>query len=454
MKDILNERQNMKIKIKPEANKIIHTLQSSGFEAYAVGGCVRNAVMGIEAADWDICTDATPDRMKEIFSGYKTVDFGLKHGTLAVISGGEKFEVTTYRIDGVYADNRHPENVTFTDDLTLDLSRRDFTCNAMAYNDADGLIDPFGGVRDIKRGLLRCVGDPDNRFNEDALRILRGLRFSSVYGFLPERKTSEAIKRNAYLLDRIAGERIHTELDRILCGRNVEAVLREYREVFAVVLPGLSETFDFPQRTPHHRYDVWEHIIRSVGGVEPDPVLRMTMLLHDIGKPRACTVDRNGATHFKGHPAISAKMAGNILSRLKYSNEFSSECLLLIEYHDVRYSGSQKQIKRLLQRIGEKEMRRLFKVQRADTLAQSDYLRKEKLDSIETAGAQLDDIIANEKCFSLKQLEISGGDLIEAGVPEGERIGRILNTLLNEVIDETIPNQKEALMKRAMELCG
>ncbi len=442
----------MKIKIKPEANKIIHTLQKNGFEAYAVGGCVRNAVMGIEAKDWDICTDATPDRMKQIFSGYKTVDFGLKHGTLAVISGGEKFEVTTYRIDGTYSDNRHPENVTFTDDLTIDLSRRDFTCNAMAYNDEDGLADPFGGVKDIKRGLLRCVGNPDNRFNEDALRILRGLRFASVYGFAPERKTSEAIKRNAYLLNRIAGERIHTELDRILCGNNAEAVLREYREVFAVVVPGLSETFDFPQRTPHHRYDVWEHIVHSVGKIEPDAVLRMTMLLHDIGKPRACTVDRYGANHFKGHPVISTEMARNILSRLKYSNEFSSECLLLIEYHDVRYSGSQKQIKRLLNKIGEREMRRLFKVQRADTLAQSDYLRREKLGSIETARAQLDEIIANEKCFSLKQLEIKGGDLIGMGIPKGERIGTILNTLLDEVIDEKIPNKKDVLIKRAKEI--
>ena len=442
----------MKIKIKPEANKIIHTLQKNGFEAYAVGGCVRNAVMGIEAKDWDICTDATPDRMKQIFSGYKTVDFGLKHGTLAVISGGEKFEVTTYRIDGTYSDNRHPENVTFTDDLTIDLSRRDFTCNAMAYNDEDGLEDPFGGVKDIKRGLLRCVGNPDNRFNEDALRILRGLRFASVYGFAPERKTSEAIKRNAYLLNRIAGERIHTELDRILCGKNAEAVLRDYREVFAEVIPGLSETFDFPQRTPHHRYDVWEHIVHSVGKIEPDAVLRMTMLLHDIGKPRACTVDRYGANHFKGHPVISTEMARNILSRLKYSNEFSSECLLLIEYHDVRYSGSQKQIKRLLNKIGEREMRRLFKVQRADTLAQSDYLRREKLGSIETARAQLDEIIANEKCFSLKQLEIKGGDLIGMGIPKGERIGTILNTLLDEVIDEKIPNKKDVLIKRAKEI--
>ena len=441
----------MKIKIKPEANKIIHTLQSSGCQAYAVGGCVRNAVMGLEAADWDICTDATPDRMKEIFSGYKTIDFGLKHGTLAVMINGEKVEVTTYRIDGVYSDNRHPEKVTFTDDLTLDLSRRDFTCNAMAYNDDDGLTDPFGGVSDIKKGLLRCVGNPDNRFNEDALRILRGLRFASVYGFTPESGTSEAIKRNAYLLNRIAGERISSELDRILCGRNAEQVLRDYREVFGEVIPGLSETFDFPQRTPHHCYDVWEHIIHSVGEIEPDAVLRMTMLLHDIGKPRACTVDAYGANHFKGYPAISAEMARKILTRLKYSNEFMSECLLLIEYHDIRYSGSQKQIKRLLQKIGADEMRSLFKIQRADTLAQSLYLRREKLRSIETACAQLEDILANEKCFSLKQLEINGGDLIEMGIPEGERIGKILNALLDEVIDEKIPNQREALIKRAGE---
>ncbi|MBQ1838310.1 MAG: hypothetical protein II127_01670, partial [Ruminococcus sp.] len=257
----------MNIQIEPKANQIIHLLQQHGFAAYAVGGCVRNAPMGLEPHDWDVCTDAKPDALRAVFGGYETHDYGLKHGTLVVMVDGEPFEVTTYRIDGVYADSRRPESVTFTDDLTRDLSRRDFTVNAMAYNDERGLQDPFGGAADLRRGVLRCVGVPDDRFREDALRILRGVRFAAVYGFQAERETAQALHRNARLLDRIARERVREELLGMLCGAQVTQALDEFRDVIAAVIPELSETFGVRQVNKHHCCDVWGHIIRSVGAV-------------------------------------------------------------------------------------------------------------------------------------------------------------------------------------------
>lgn len=442
----------MKLKIPSNAKTIIDTLGGSGFEAYVVGGCVRSALMGIEPHDWDICTNAKPDELKKVFAGFETVDFGLKHGTLAVMAGGELFEVTTYRVDGVYADNRHPESVTFTDDLTLDLSRRDFTCNAIAYSERTGLIDPFGGANDINSKLLRCVGDPDKRFNEDALRIMRGLRFASLCGFSVEETTSRSIHQNAFLLKNIAAERIRVELEGMLTGDNVAEVLNEYRDVLTVFMPELGETFDFPQRTKHHCYDVWRHIVHSVEAVEPDALLRMVMLLHDIGKPRAHTTDESGCDHFKGHPMISAELGEAILKRLRFPNEFVADCLLLVDYHDVRYNGSAKQIKRLLQRLGEKNTMRLFKVQRADTAAQSDYLRREKYAAVDLAEKQAKEIIEANQCFRLKDLAISGNDLIKAGVPEGRSLGELLYRLLDEVIEDRLPNEKQALLDRTKEI--
>lgn len=440
----------MKIDIDSKANFIIHTLQNSGFEAYAVGGCVRNALLGLVPNDWDICTNALPEQMREVFRGFQTLDFGLKHGTLAVLSDGEKYEVTTYRIDGAYADNRHPESVTFTGELALDLSRRDFTVNAMAYSDELGLADPFGGAEDLKRNLLRCVGNPDNRFHEDALRILRGLRFASAYGFTVESKTAKAIHRNAVLLHNIAGERIREELLGILCGAHVAEVLTEFRDVIAVVIPELSETFDFEQRTKHHCYDVWQHIVHAVAAVENQPVLRVAMLLHDIGKPRACTTDGTGCNHFKGHQEISAQMAEEIFRRLHFSNDFSQTCLQLIRCHDVRFNGSAKQVRRVLQALGEDNMHLLFSVQRADLAAQSDYRREEKLAAVDTAQRQFEEILAQNQCFSLKQLAVDGNDILSLGA-KGREVGNILNLLLDEVIEERLPNEREALLDRAGE---
>lgn len=441
----------MKIEINPQANFIIHTLQDRGFEAYAVGGCVRNALLGLTPHDWDICTNALPDQMREVFRDFQTHDFGLKHGTLVVMSDGEPYEVTTYRIDGVYADNRHPESVTFTDDLSRDLSRRDFTVNAIAYNDLQGLADPFGGAEDLKNNLLRCVGDPDNRFHEDALRILRGLRFASVYGFTIEAETAAAIHRNASLLDNIARERVREELTGLLCGGHVLEVLTEFRDVIAVIIPELAQTFDFDQWNKHHCYDVWQHIVHAVAAVDDQPILRVTMLLHDIGKPRACTVDVSGVRHFRGHQQISAEMASDILKRLRFSNEFTDSCLQLIQYHDVRFNGTEKFVRRILQKLGEENTRLLFLVQRADISAQSDYNRAEKLSMLDISEAQFNKSIEQNHCFSLKQLAVNGNDIIRLGA-KGREVGNILNLLLDEVIEERLPNEREALLDRAQEI--
>lgn len=439
----------MKIQIQPNADIIINTLQKNGYEAFAVGGCVRNAMLGITPKDWDICTNAKPVEMLDVFRDFETHDFGLKHGTLTVMVGGEAYEVTTYRVDGVYLDNRRPESVSFTDDLSLDLSRRDFTVNAMAYNGEKGLTDPFGGERDLKNNLLRCVGNPDERFNEDALRIIRGLRFASVYGFSIEEETSVAIHRNAGLLKNIAAERVREELIKLLCGAHVAGVLENYRDVIAVIIPELAETFDFPQKTKHHCYDVWKHTTSSVAAVRDDPVLRMTMLLHDVGKPRACTTDAEGSNHFKGHQKISAELAKAVFSRLRCPNSLSQPCLQLILWHDVRFSGSRRQVKRVLNALGEENLRLLFEVQRADIAAQSGYLRSEKLSAVDFAQQQSDEIIAQGQCFRIRDLAVNGNDLIAAGINNGSTIGIVLNALLDKVIDEKLPNEKESLIKAA-----
>lgn len=439
----------VKLTIKPEANHIIHRLQAHGYEAFAVGGCVRNALLGLCPHDWDICTNAKPDEMRAVFADYVTHDFGLKHGTLVVMMGEEPYEVTTYRVDGVYADNRHPEQVSFTDNLTLDLSRRDFTVNAMAYNDEQGFVDPFSGREDLKNGILRCVGNPDKRFNEDSLRIMRGVRFAATYGFAVEQETAAAIHRNAALLHRIAAERIRVELTGAVCGEHVLPVFAEFRDVLATVIPELREAFDFEQKNKHHCYDVWEHILHAVAAIGRDPLLRVTMLLHDIGKPRACTTDKYGSRHFKGHQQISADMASVILKRMTFPNAFTADCLQLIIAHDIRFDGTQRQVKRVLQKLGEANMRRLFAVQRADVSAQSDYHRAEKLAAVATAERQFEELVRSRACVALRDLAVNGSDLMAIGYQEGRAVGTALNRLLDAVIDGQLPNEREKLLQAA-----
>lgn len=442
----------MKILLPDNVKEIIKNLTDNGFEAFIVGGCVRDSVLGLTPHDWDICTSAKPEEIKQCFKDYNTFDSGIKHGTISIVIEKEVFEVTTYRIDGEYTDNRHPESVTFTDDITKDLGRRDFTINAMAYNECQGLVDPFDGRTDLKNGLIRCVRKPDERFVEDALRIIRALRFASVYNFRIEEQTATSVHKNANLLLNIAVERISAEFNRLICGGGAEIILNDYRDVFAVIIPEIIPMFDFDQHTKHHNRDVWRHTTHSIASIEATSLLRITMLFHDLGKPKACKRDPDGTCHFKGHPKHSAIMAEEILRRLKYPKDFIEQCIKLIIYHDVRFNGSKRQLKHVMNAIGEKNVEFLLKVQHADIMAQSDYKHKEKLQTLDLACKVFKEILAEQSCFTLKQLDINGYDLMNIGIKDGKEIGRILKLLLSFVIDEKIQNEKSALLKKAKEL--
>lgn len=442
----------MNIVLPKNVKIIIDNLNKNNFEAFIVGGCVRDSIIGLTPHDWDICTNAKPDEIKKCFEGFNTFDSGIKHGTISIVLDGEVFEVTTYRIDGTYSDNRRPDSVTFTSDISKDLARRDFTINAMAYNEKSGLIDPYGGKNDLRDNIIRCVGNPEFRFNEDALRIIRALRFASVYDFVIENETSESIYKNADLLKNIAVERISVEFNKLLCGNGVEEILNNYRDIIAVFIPEIKPMFDYNQHTKHHNRDLWYHTTYSVKSVDNNPLLRMSMLLHDIGKPKACKRDENGTCHFKGHPKHSAEMGEIILHRLKYPTDFIETCITLIKYHDVRFNGSKRQLRHVMSAIGNKNVELLLKIQRADIMAQSDYKHKEKLEKLDLACRVYKEILADKDCFTLKQLVINGNDIKNLGVNEGVKIGKILKMLLSLVIEDKLENEKSALIKKAEEI--
>lgn len=442
----------MNIVLPKNVKIIIDNLNKNNFEAFIVGGCVRDSIIGLTPHDWDICTNAKPDEIKKCFEGFNTFDSGIKHGTISIVLDGEVFEVTTYRIDGTYSDNRRPDSVTFTSDISKDLARRDFTINAMAYNEKSGLIDPYGGKNDLRDNIIRCVGNPEFRFNEDALRIIRALRFASVYDFVIENETSESIYKNADLLKNIAVERISVEFNKLLCGNGVEEILNNYRDIIAVFIPEIKPMFDYNQHTKHHNRDLWYHTTYSVKSVDNNPLLRMSMLLHDIGKPKACKRDENGTCHFKGHPKHSAEMAEIILHRLKYPTDFIETCITLIKYHDVRFNGSKRQLRHVMSAIGNKNVELLLKIQRADIMAQSDYKHKEKLEKLDLACRVYKEILSDDDCFTLKQLVINGNDIKNLGVNEGVKIGKILKMLLSLVIEDKLENEKSALIKKAEEI--
>lgn len=442
----------MNIVLPKNVKTIIKILNTHNYEAFIVGGCVRDSVIGLTPHDWDICTNAKPEEIKKCFENFNTFDSGIKHGTISVVLDGEVFEVTTYRIDGTYSDNRRPDSVTFTSDITQDLARRDFTINAMAYNEKRGLIDPYGGRNDLSDKIIKCVGNPDFRFNEDALRIIRALRFASVYNFEIDDETAKSIHKNADLLNNIAVERISVELNKLLSGNGAEKILNNYRDVIAVFIPEIKPMFDYNQHTKHHNRDLWHHITYAVKSIDNSPLLRMSMLLHDIGKPKACKRDGDGTCHFKGHPKYSAEMAETILRRLKYSNDFIETCTTIIKYHDVRFSGSKCQLRHVMSAIGDKNVELLLKIQRADIMAQSDYKHKEKLEKLNLACKTYKEILADKDCFTLKQLKINGNDIKNLGVSEGIKIGKILKILLGLVIEDKIENEKSALIKKAEEI--
>ena len=431
------------MRLPDEAARAIAALERAGYETWAVGGCVRDSLLGDMPHDWDLCTAATPDEMKTVFAGERLLETGEKHGTLTLLTDFGPFEITTFRAEGAYTDGRRPDSVRFVQHVRDDLARRDFTVNAMAFHPSRGLCDPFGGRDDLKNGILRAVGDPDARFREDALRILRGLRFASKLGFAVETETAAAMRRQQDLLPHIAGERIHTELDGILCGRWVCRVLRVFYEVLGAALPEIRPMFGCAQRNPHHLYDVWEHSVRATGQVPDDPILRLSMLLHDCGKPACKTVDENGVGHFYGHPAAGREIAAQILHRLRCSNEEKAAVLLLVEQHDKPLGDSVKLVHRRLAQIGETHFRQLLAIKKGDAVGQGTH--PEDVASLFATAQLLEDVLAADACFSLKQLAVHGGDLCKLGLA-GPAVGELLHTLLDAVVDGQIPNEKDALL--------
>lgn len=430
----------------------INLLQSAGFEAYAVGGCVRDSLLGKTPNDWDITTSAKPEDMKSVFADFHCIDTGIKHGTVTVVIDGEPLEITTFRLDGEYEDNRHPKSVTFTSDLGADLGRRDFTVNAMAYSKMTGTVDLFGGQNDLKNKIIRCVGDPDRRFNEDALRILRALRFASALDFEIEEKTAQSLLKNCALLGNISEERIAKELLKLVCGKGAKRILTDFAPVLFEILPELQPMYKNSHDNPHHCYDIYEHTLIAVESIDPEPTLRFAMLLHDCGKPAVKKFDENGVAHFYGHQRISAEISAQILARLKVSNKFRDEILFLVSNHDrwELYENTEK-MPRYLSKFGLDGVLKLLKVMRADVLAQSPEYRY-RLDQIADAEEIAKNLVAQKPCLSLRELQINGRTLMDIGIPQGRKLGAVLAQLLDEVIDGVTKNTQEALTTRAREI--
>ena len=436
------------MEIPSHVSTIIQKLNDHGYEAYAVGGCVRDALLHRVPQDWDITTSAKPQEVKALFS--HTIDTGIQHGTVTVMLDHVGYEVTTYRIDGEYQDSRHPKEVTFTGDLLEDLKRRDFTINAMAYSDEGGLVDAFQGQEDLKKGIIRCVGDPMERFKEDALRMLRAVRFSAQLGFEIEERTAEAIRRLAPTIGKVSAERIQVELIKMLTSNHPEAIGTAYElGLTAVFLPEFDVMMETPQNNHHHCYSVGEHTIRSLREVSNDKVLRLTMLLHDVAKPLTITTDEEGQDHYYGHPELGATKAKEILKRLKWDNDTIDRVTRLIRYHDDRPPLSEKNVRRAMNRVGLEQFPGLFEVKRADVLAQGEYKRQEKLSYIDEYQKYYEQILEKNQCVSLKNLAINGKDLIDLGMKPGKELGEVLQRLFELVLENPQENTRENLLEKA-----
>lgn len=441
----------MKITLPEEVSYIIRKLNDNGHQAYAVGGCVRDSFLGRIPDDWDITTSALPQEVKKVFS--KTIDTGIQHGTVTVRQNHKSFEVTTYRVDGEYLDGRHPKQVSFTRSLEEDLKRRDFTINAMAYNDDEGLVDIFGGIDDLDKKVIRAVGNATERFSEDALRMLRALRFSAQLDFEIEKDTFLAIKDLASTITKISAERIQVELIKLITSNHPEKMIDVYNSgLTQFILPEFDEMMECEQNTPHHMYTVGLHTIKAMQGVPNDKVLRLTMLMHDMGKPACKVTDENGRDHFHGHPAVSEKISREIFSRLKFDNATRDIVCALVANHDVRPELRKKPIRRLIAKTGTQIFPALFTVNRADILAQSMYKRDEKLERVDQFEEIYNEIISQNECIKISDLAIRGADLIEAGVDKGPVIGVILNKLFDLVVDDPSLNNSQTLMQLAMDI--
>ncbi len=440
------------VSLPPAVSSLLEQLHASGFSAYAVGGCVRDSLLGLTPKDWDLCTSALPDQMKAVFAGNRLVETGLQHGTLTVVRDHHPYEITTFRLDGIYSDHRHPDSVSFVADVREDLARRDFTINAMAWSSGEGLVDYFHGQEDLAEGIIRCVGEPGARFREDALRIMRALRFASVYDFRIDPETENALRSLAPSLRMVAAERIQSELIKLLCGQGAGRILRLYPDVLSVIIPDIAPMIGYDQNNHHHHYSLWEHTVRAVENIPPDPDLRLTMLLHDTGKPESRTTDLAGESHYFGHHQASARIAARITRELRFDRLTQERVTLLVDSHDIplrdgsgRPNTDRSFLLRRLHQFGEKDLRALFLIHRADRIATGySSVEKEDMRLVERIAA-LDALLAENPCFSLDQLAVNGYDLQALGF-RGKEIGQGLNDALNAVIDGHVPNEKEALL--------
>ncbi|MCI8466199.1 MAG: CCA tRNA nucleotidyltransferase [Lachnospiraceae bacterium] len=438
----------MKMEVPAHVALIIDTLEKAGFEAYAVGGCVRDTVLGRSPEDWDITTSARPEQVKRLFR--RTVDTGILHGTVTVLLAQCGYEVTTYRVDGEYEDGRHPKEVAFTASLTEDLKRRDFTINAMAYSPKTGLIDEFQGMEDLQKGIVRAVGDGKERFTEDALRILRAVRFSAQLGFTIEEKTAAAAREMAGRLSLISKERIQAELDKILCSSHPEYMKVAYElGITEVVMPEFDRIMETPQRNRYHDLSVGEHTLKTLRNVKADRILRWTMLLHDFGKPEAKLEDPDGIIHFYGHAKISAKLAKEILRGLKFDNATLDAVTTLVYYHDFPFPVSKTGVRKALSRLGRELFPLLLEVCEADSKGKNSYAQETYLPKLLKIRAYYQEIMEAGDCTSLKELAISGRDLIQNGMNPGRELGLVLERCLEAVLECPEKNTRECLLKLA-----
>lgn len=440
-----------KIHIPRGPSDVMTILALDGFESYVVGGCVRDSLLGLEPHDWDICTNATPQEVLNVFAerNIKTVETGIKHGTVTVCLWGEQYEVTTFRIDGMYSDGRRPDSVSFTSSLQEDLSRRDFTINAMAYAEVPGLIDPFGGEKALRGKVISCVGNPTDRFGEDALRIMRALRFASTYGFRIDSGTDAAIHQLAPSLCNISSERINAELCKLLCGQVVLDVLLNYSDVITTVISELAPCVGFEQNNPYHQYDVYDHIAHAVANYKGSDIsVKVALLLHDIGKPQCYTEDERGG-HFHGHGVPSHDIADTVTKRLRFDNKTRNEVLDLVLYHDSVIEPTPKTVRRWLNKIGADRFRQLLQVRMADIKAHAEGTQQSRIERCMALGKILEDTLSKEQCFSINDMQINGHDIMALGVQEGKQVGYILNRLLDDVINGKIENKHMILVEAA-----
>ena len=429
-----------------DVKRCIDALEAAGFAAYAVGGCVRDSLLGLTPADYDLCTSALPEQTEAVFHDCKLVLAGKKHGTVGVVTGGGVVEITTFRTEGAYLDNRHPEWVEFVEDITGDLARRDFTVNAMAYSPTRGFADPFGGQEDLKNRILRAVGDPATRFREDSLRILRGARFAAKYHLTPDPETENAMFALTGLMDNLARERVFDELCKLITYSTTENLLR-FAPIVTAAIPELAPCVGFDQHNPHHLYDIFEHTARVVEGVPRDLTLRWAALLHDVGKPESFTQEENGRGHFYGHPRISADMADVILRRLKAPTALREDVVFLCDRHMVTLEPDRKLLRRRLSQYGEARTKMLLAIQRSDLIA-TGTRTAEEASYYNEVEAILNALLAEDQCFQIRDLAVNGNDLVSLGL-KGKAIGQTLQHLLNLVIEEQIPNDREALLDAA-----